>query len=111
MLNSWCRCISIDGFVGHVHLRAVGEVSAQSARNLLRTPLLVQMVLHDLAQHGMGCQFAHFRAGPACISTPLRRIWTVLASTWMAVASDFPTDGRRAARKLLGNHPIAGLLT
>lgn len=30
--------------------------------------------------------------------------------TWMAVTSDFATDGRRAALKLLGNHPIAGVL-
>ena len=67
----------IDGFVGHLHLRTVGEVSAQSAR----------------------------------ISTPLRRIRTGIGQcARMAVTSDFASDGRRAALKFLGNHPIAGVL-
>ena len=61
----------IDGFVGHLHLRAIGIGRGQHPGDLLRAVLLDQPRLHLVAQRRAATQLAGLGPARSLLTTPL----------------------------------------
>jgi hypothetical protein len=74
--------------VGHVQLRPIGKVPAQSTADLLRAPLVIEQILNERAQLRAGGNFASLGSGAPGFGVCLGGMWPVPAGVGMAVTAD-----------------------
>jgi hypothetical protein len=84
----------VDGFGAHLHLRLIGKLDLQPARDLLRGVLLGQVRFHLATQFQVLNQLARLRSGGALVGQCMRGGGPVAAQP-VGVAAQLPRHRRR----------------